>query len=103
MAAFINELCTEDDLQRAIILAFGNDFATVFQAWVPLLLWKQTEMPKAFKGTVYTACLYASIIITVLITLTFIYRDKHKNENKTATTDEEMNGNDSSSKFIEDT
>ncbi|KAF9518900.1 hypothetical protein BS47DRAFT_167208 [Hydnum rufescens UP504] len=53
-----------------------NELAYVFQAWVPLLVWKQTEMPRARKGIIYTIVLSFTHVAWTFLVLYLQMRDK---------------------------
>jgi MFS transporter, ACS family, pantothenate transporter len=50
--AWANELCSDDNEERAIVIAIMNEGAFVFQAWLPLLVWKQVDQPRYQKGVI---------------------------------------------------
>jgi MFS transporter, ACS family, pantothenate transporter len=68
MNSWAHEICTNDNEERAIVIASMNEFAYVLQAWMPLLIWKQTDAPKYHKGyTVAAAFSVAPIILALAI------------------------------------
>ncbi|KAH7161872.1 major facilitator superfamily domain-containing protein [Dactylonectria macrodidyma] len=43
--AWAHEICSGDNEERALVTATMNEMAYVFQAWLPLIIWKQVEAP----------------------------------------------------------
>jgi MFS transporter, ACS family, pantothenate transporter len=52
-----------------------NEMAYVFQAWLPLLIWKQVEGPQYRKGFIT-----ATFIAVALISTAFLIRHLHRRE-----------------------
>ncbi|RMZ80307.1 hypothetical protein DV738_g2806, partial [Chaetothyriales sp. CBS 135597] len=48
--AWAHEICSDDNEERALVTGAMNEMAYVFQAWLPLLIWKQVEAPRYPKG-----------------------------------------------------
>ncbi|KAH9909642.1 MFS general substrate transporter [Xylariomycetidae sp. FL2044] len=48
--AWAHEICSDDNEERALVVASMNEMAYVFQAWLPLLVWQQVEAPQYRKG-----------------------------------------------------
>jgi ACS family pantothenate transporter-like MFS transporter len=48
--AWAHEICKDDNEERALVVGSMNEMAYVFQAWLPLLIWKTTEAPEYPKG-----------------------------------------------------
>lgn len=48
--AWAHELCSEDNEERAIVVATMNEMAYVLQAWLPLIVWQQVDAPEYRKG-----------------------------------------------------
>ncbi|KAM5342153.1 hypothetical protein ACJ41O_015184 [Fusarium nematophilum] len=48
--AWAHEICSDDNEERALVTGSMNEFAYVFQAFLPLLIWKATEAPHYPKG-----------------------------------------------------
>ncbi|KAL1880767.1 hypothetical protein VTK73DRAFT_5152 [Phialemonium thermophilum] len=73
--AWAHEICGDDNEERALVTGTMNEMAYVFQAWLPLLIWKQVEAPVYRKGYI------TSIFIAVgLITTAFLIRYLHARE-----------------------
>ena len=65
--AWAHEICTDDNEERAIVVATMNEMAYVFQAWLPLIVWQQVDAPEYHRGFVTSACLSAAMIVTALV------------------------------------
>jgi hypothetical protein len=72
-----NEICSDDSEERAITVATMNEFAYIFQIWLPLVVWRQTDAPRYHIGYVTS-----TVISIFLIMTTFIVRMLHKREVK---------------------
>ncbi|KAL1303594.1 hypothetical protein AAFC00_006959 [Neodothiora populina] len=75
MMAWAHEICTEDNEERALVIGVMNEMAYVFQAWLPLLVWKQVDAPRYRKGYIMATCVSALMIATAFLT-----RILHKRE-----------------------
>ena len=73
--SWAHEICTYDNEERAIVIASMNEMAYVLQAWLPLIVWKQTEAPRYRKGYITITFLSASLIVTA-----FVIRALHARE-----------------------
>ncbi len=54
--SWANEICSDDNEERAIVVGTTNDFAYVMGAWLPLLIWQQVDAPQYHKGFVSASC-----------------------------------------------
>lgn len=72
-----HEICTDDNEERAIVVASMNEMAYVLQAWLPLLVWQQIDAPQYRKGFITITCLSAGLIATGFIT-----KALHKSQNR---------------------
>jgi len=66
--AWAHEICAEDQEERAVTVATMNELAYVIQAWLPLIVWKQTDAPYYRKGFITASFMSASLIGTALLT-----------------------------------
>lgn len=73
--AWAHEICKDDVEERALVTATMNEMAYVFQAWLPLLVWKQVESPKYRKGVSTMIGLNVGLIATA-----FTVRYLHQRE-----------------------
>ena len=60
--SWAHEICTEDNEERAIVIASMNEMAYVFQAWLPLLVWQQVDAPEYRKGFITVTALSVALI-----------------------------------------
>ncbi|KAK7049655.1 hypothetical protein VNI00_005686 [Paramarasmius palmivorus] len=54
--AWANQICADDDQERAIVLASMNMWNNVINAWWPLLFYKASDAPKFQKGCIAMIC-----------------------------------------------
>jgi ACS family pantothenate transporter-like MFS transporter len=73
--AWAHEICTDDNEERALVIASMNEMAYVFQAWIPLLVWQQVDAPQYQKGYIFVTSLSAG-----MIAMAFIIRSLWKQE-----------------------
>ena len=64
--AWAHEICGDDNEERALVTGTMNEMAYVFQAWLPLLIWKTTEAPRYPKGYITMVFFGAGLVITAL-------------------------------------
>lgn len=65
--AWAHEICGDDNEERALVTGAMNEMAYVFQAWLPLLIWKVTEGPRYPKGYITMVFFGAGLAITALV------------------------------------
>ncbi|KAI9168041.1 MFS transporter PfmaC [Paramyrothecium foliicola] len=75
--AWAHEICSSDNEERALVIGSMNGMAYVFQAWLPLVIWKQVEAPSYPLG--YPTMVAMSI---ALIVNAFVLRWFHKRQDK---------------------
>ncbi len=66
-----NEICSDDNEERAIVLAVVNTFQYVIQAWLPLLIWKVTDFPQ-YKRGLPTAIAFTFLGIVLIVLAKFL-------------------------------
>ncbi|KAI1505633.1 pantothenate transporter liz1 [Biscogniauxia marginata] len=71
--AWAHEICSDDNEERALVVASMNEMAYVVQAWLPLLIWQQVESPRYQKGFI-TMVFIAAGLITSAFTIRFLHR-----------------------------
>jgi len=76
--SWAHEICTQDNEERAIVVASMNEFAYVIQAWLPLIVWQQIDAPEYRKGYITITFLSAALIATALVTRTLHARELAK-------------------------
>ena len=77
LLSWAHEICTDDNEERAIVVASMNEMAYVLQAWLPLLVWQQVDAPQYRKGFITITFLSAALIGTGFIT-----KALHKSQNR---------------------
>ncbi|KAF2673075.1 putative MFS transporter Liz1/Seo1 [Microthyrium microscopicum] len=66
--AWGNEICSNDNEERAIVVGSMNEMAYVLQAWLPLIVWQQVDAPKYQKGFITISFISALLIATAFLT-----------------------------------
>ncbi|KAL8391954.1 hypothetical protein RB595_002242 [Gaeumannomyces hyphopodioides] len=64
--SWAHEICSEDNEERALVIATMNEMAYVFQSWLPLLIWQQTDQPRYQKGFITMVFIAAGLVATAL-------------------------------------
>lgn len=59
-----HEICADDNEERALVIGSMNEMAYVLQAWLPLIIWQQTDAPRFQKGYITVTCLSVMLIAT---------------------------------------
>ncbi|KAG7097118.1 hypothetical protein E1B28_004496 [Marasmius oreades] len=54
--AWANEICADDDQERAVVLASMNMWNNVVNAWWPLLFYRASDAPRFMKGMIALIC-----------------------------------------------
>ncbi|KAK8238822.1 MFS general substrate transporter [Phyllosticta capitalensis] len=68
--SWAHEICAGDNEERAIVVGAMNQMAYVVQAWLPLIVWKQTDAPMYRKGNITVAIIGGPLLIgSALLTL----------------------------------
>ncbi|KAK7615587.1 pantothenate transporter [Phyllosticta paracitricarpa] len=68
--AWAHEICAGDNEERAIVVGSMNQMAYVVQAWLPLIVWNQTDAPMYRKGNITVAIIGGPLLIgSALLTL----------------------------------
>ncbi|KAH6990084.1 major facilitator superfamily transporter [Ilyonectria destructans] len=73
--AWAHEICKDDNEERALVVGSMNEMAYVFQAWLPLLIWKTVEAPRYPKGYPTMVAFAIAMAATALV-----IRVLHRNE-----------------------
>ncbi|KAJ4208354.1 hypothetical protein NW767_001458 [Fusarium falciforme] len=71
--AWAHEICKDDNEERALVVGSMNEMAYVFQAWLPLLIWKTTEAPQYPKGYA-TMVSFAIAMAATAIAIRYLHR-----------------------------
>ncbi|KUJ13612.1 putative MFS transporter Liz1/Seo1 [Mollisia scopiformis] len=61
--AWANEVCRDDNEERAIVLACMNMMNNVLSAWLPLIVWQQIDAPRYHKGFITAVSTSALFVI----------------------------------------
>ncbi|KAI1871597.1 uncharacterized protein JN550_004591 [Neoarthrinium moseri] len=64
--AWAHEICSDDNEERALVVATMNEMAYVVQAWLPLIIWQQVEAPYYKKGFITMVFIAAAMIATAM-------------------------------------
>ncbi|KAI5924146.1 pantothenate transporter liz1 [Camillea tinctor] len=70
--AWAHEICSDDNEERALVVASMNQMAYVVQAWLPLLIWQQVESPQYRKGFI-TMVFVATALIISAFTIRYLH------------------------------
>ncbi|KAH8113343.1 MFS general substrate transporter [Phellopilus nigrolimitatus] len=66
--AWANQICADDDQERAIVLASMNMWNNVINAWWPLVLYPASDAPRFHKGMIAMICTcVATLGVTALV------------------------------------
>ncbi|KAH7054284.1 MFS general substrate transporter [Macrophomina phaseolina] len=77
--SWAHEICADDNEERAIVIGSMNEMAYVVQAWLPLIVWKQTDAPQYRKGFITVAVIGGPLLIgSALGTLVLHNREKSR-------------------------
>ncbi|KAI8717124.1 MFS domain-containing protein [Fusarium sp. LHS14.1] len=71
--AWAHEICNNDNEERALVVGSMNEMAYVFQAWLPLFIWKTTEAPQYPKGYATMVALAIAMAATA-IAIRYLHR-----------------------------
>ncbi|KAH7129740.1 major facilitator superfamily domain-containing protein [Dactylonectria estremocensis] len=76
--AWAHEICSSDNEERALVTATMNEMAYVFQAWLPLVIWKQVEAPSYPKGYPIMVLIAIAMIANAFVIRYLHHREKRK-------------------------
>lgn len=75
--AWANQICADDDQERAVVLASMNMWNNVINAWWPLLFYPATDAPRFRKGMIAMICTgVATLAVTWLVW--YLERREHR-------------------------
>lgn len=74
--AWAHEICGDDNEERALVTGAMNEMAYVFQAWLPLLIWRQVEAPVYHKGYTTSIFIAVAMIVTALLIRLLDHRER---------------------------
>ncbi|KAI0128011.1 major facilitator superfamily domain-containing protein [Xylariales sp. AK1849] len=78
--AWAHEICSDDNEERAFVVATMNEMAYVFQAWLPLLIWQQVDAPNYHKGFITMVFFAAGLIATAFAIRYLHHRERARKE-----------------------
>ncbi|PMD37533.1 MFS general substrate transporter [Hyaloscypha variabilis F] len=79
--SWANEVCSNDNEERAVVLASMNMMNNVLAAWLPLLVWNQVDAPKYHKGFITATCTsIVFVIASVAVAILQKREDREKSE-----------------------
>jgi hypothetical protein len=70
-----SEILRSSSEKRALVMGTFNSVAFSFNAWLPLLLFKQTEQPRVLKGTIAAAVAQVVLFVCFLAIMWLSDRD----------------------------
>lgn len=73
--AWAHEICNDDNEERAFVVGSMNEMAYVFQAWLPNVIWLETDAPSFHKG--FMTMIF---VAAVMIGTSFVVRHLHHRE-----------------------
>ncbi|KAL4879345.1 major facilitator superfamily domain-containing protein [Aspergillus karnatakaensis] len=76
--SWANEVCADDNEQRAVVISSMNGFQYAVAAWLPVVIFPQTMAPSFRYGFPATFGLVIAAIIGVVVIQLFVLRDKRK-------------------------
>ncbi|KZT20783.1 MFS general substrate transporter [Neolentinus lepideus HHB14362 ss-1] len=100
--AWANQICADDNQERAIVLASMNMWNNVINAWWPLLFYPATDAPRFRKGMIAMIC---TAVATLAVTWLVWYLERREWRVKRVRDTENKNKNDTGSvdmKYPED-
>lgn len=74
--AWAHEICNDDNEERAFVVGSMNEMAYVFQAWLPNVIWLETDAPSFHKGFMTMIFIAVAMIITSFVVRHLHLRDK---------------------------
>ncbi|KAI6321389.1 hypothetical protein MCOR34_002590 [Pyricularia oryzae] len=74
--AWAHEICSDDNEERALVVAAMNQMAYVVQAWLPLLIWQQVDQPRYQKGFITMVFIAAGMIATAFTIRLLHHRER---------------------------
>ncbi|KAF2140330.1 uncharacterized protein K452DRAFT_352077 [Aplosporella prunicola CBS 121167] len=84
--SWAHEICAGDNEERAIVIGSMNQMAYVVQAWLPLLVWKQTDAPEYRKGFITVTCISFLLVVTAIVTRVLHQRELESSKHDTEST-----------------
>ncbi|KAL4965253.1 major facilitator superfamily domain-containing protein [Aspergillus stella-maris] len=76
--SWANEICADNNEQRAVVISSMNGFQYAVAAWLPIVIFPQTMAPSFRYGFPATFGLVIAAIISVVVIQLFVMRDERK-------------------------
>lgn len=76
LMAWAHDICSDDNEERALVIGTMNEMAYVVQAWLPNIIWLETDAPAFHKGFVTMVFIAAALIVTTFVVRHLAKRDK---------------------------
>ncbi|WWD01769.1 hypothetical protein V866_008715 [Kwoniella sp. B9012] len=76
-----SEICSADPLERALVIGMSNGLQYVMSAWIPLLIFKQTDAPTFRKGFP-TDFAFVLITLVLLVLVKFLHERELRHKSK---------------------
>ncbi|KAL3437832.1 major facilitator superfamily domain-containing protein [Aspergillus tetrazonus] len=82
--SWANEVCADNNEQRAVVISSMNGFQYAVAAWLPIVIFPQTMAPSFRYGFPATFGLVIAAIISVIAIRLFIWRDERRAQRNVA-------------------
>ncbi|KAL6228965.1 hypothetical protein BDW75DRAFT_246156 [Aspergillus navahoensis] len=82
--SWANEVCADNNEQRAVVISSMNGFQYAVAAWLPIIIFPQTMAPSFRYGFPATFGLVIAAIISIIVIRLFIWRDERRAKQTTA-------------------
>ncbi|BDD58993.1 hypothetical protein MAP00_004228 [Monascus purpureus] len=73
-----NEVCSDDNEERALVVSSMNAFQYAVAAWLPIVIFAQTEAPTFRKGFPATFGFVVAALVVVAITQLLVLHDRRQ-------------------------
>lgn len=83
LMAWAHEICSEDNEERALVVGTMNEMAYVVQAWLPNVIWLETDAPQFQKGFITMVFVAAAMIATTMVVRHLQRRDEARKATQT--------------------
>lgn len=87
--AWAHEICADDNEERALVVGSMNQMAYVVQAWLPLIVWRQTDAPEYRKGFITVAFIGGPLLIGSTLATLVMHRRQIARERQDVETSSE--------------
>ncbi|THV04492.1 MFS general substrate transporter [Dendrothele bispora CBS 962.96] len=87
--SWAHEICTEDNEERAIVIGIMSEMAYMVQAWLPLIIWRQTDAPQYHKGMITTAVVGGPLAISATLLTAVLQRRETAQKKRKVSVDDD--------------